>query len=67
MFWLSYYSFLLKQEKMVNSSSRCSYVFLKKVGTMKEKSQRSRERNGWSNALEVRSSDLIFDFAASIL
>lgn len=33
---------------------------------MKEKSQSSRERNGWSNALKVRSSDSIFDFAASI-
>ena len=34
---------------------------------MKEKSQSNRERNVWSNALQVRSPDLIPDFAASIL
>lgn len=65
--WLTCYSILLKQEKMVNSSSKCGNISLKKGGAMKEKSQSNRERNVRSKALQVRSPDLILDFAASIL
>lgn len=67
MLWLSYYSILPKQEKMANSSSRCRNVSVKKEGAMKEKSQSKKERNVWSKALQVRSSDLMPNFAASIL
>lgn len=46
---------------MINSSSRCSNVSLKKGGAVKEKSHSDRERNVWSDALQVRSPDLTPD------